>query len=403
MAPAPRRALVLAVALALAVGGCSAKPKPLVRPKISFARAGDSLLERHGVPGVVIAQVERGQVVAIEAFGYADIESREPMTGDTVFQVGSVSKSVAAWALMRLVQDERLELDIPLSYYLKPWPLPASPDTARLTLRRVLSHTGGTNVPGYLGFAPAEPAQTLRESIAGARDADGARLRIERVPGEEWRYSGGGYTLAELTAEAVSGRRFPDFAHRTVLAPLGMTRSSFRQPSEQLPARLATSYDENEKPMPVRRYAARAAAGLYSSGNDLGRWVAALSRGPLPADLPGRGALSPHTLAMMVSPQPAADCDLVFSGCQFGLGYALVRLDGTADEMLVYHPGDNLPGWHSFIAAVPSRRSGIAILTNGSAGRELRLDAFCSWLAAQRAGSVPECRGGHYVAPEPPD
>lgn len=393
---------VWALAALIAVSslaGCSTTRRTSLQPRTSFRSSGNALLKRHGVPGAVVVQIERGQVVSVEPFGYADLESRTPMSAETVFQVGSVSKSVAAWALMRLVQDDRIELDVPLSYYLKPWPVAASPESGLLTLRRVLSHTGGTNVPGYLGFESRDDVQTLRESLAGAMDADGAQLTIERTPGEGWKYSGGGYTLAELAAEVASGRHFPDFAHRTVLAPLGMTRSSFRQPGERLPHRLATSYGSDGRPSSIRRYAARAAAGLYSSPDDLGKWVAALSRGPAPADLPGRGVLSPHTLAMMLSPQPSAECDLIFSGCTFGLGYALTRLDGTRDEMLAYHPGDNLPGWHSFIAAIPSRRSGIAVLTNGAGGRALRMDLFCAWLAGQNAGSVPECHGDRYVPP----
>lgn len=388
---------IAALAAVSLVLGCATTRKTALQPRTSFANTGNRLLERHDVPGAVVVQIERGEVVSIEPFGYADVETRTPMSADTVFQVGSVSKSVAAWALMRLVQEERIELDVPLAYYVKPWPVAPSSESGLLTLRRVLSHTGGTNVPGYLGFESGARVQTLRESLAGAKDADGARLAIERTPGEGWKYSGGGYTLAELAAEVASGRHFPDFAHRTVLAPLGMTRSSFRQPGEQLPHRLATSYDHDGRPSGVRRYAARAAAGLYSSPSDLGRWVAALSRGPAPTDLPGRGVLSPHTLAMMLSPQPSAECDLTFSACTFGLGYALARLDGTHGEMLAYHPGDNLPGWHTFIAAIPSRRSGIAVLTNGAGGRELRLDVFCAWLSGQNAGGVPECHGDEYV------
>lgn len=395
------RALCLALGLLVGLGAAScATKKPLsAGPRMTFARSASSLLERHRVPGVVLAQIERGEVVAVEAFGDADRERRTAMTGDTVLQVGSVSKSVAAWVLMRLVQDGRIDLDASLTRYVTPWPLPRSRYDPLLTLRRVLSHTGGTNVAGYTGFPPGAPVQSLRESLAGARDAGGAALHVERVPGHGWAYSGGGYTLAELTAESVSGRLFPDLAHRTVLAPLGMTRSSFRQPGTQLPARLATSYARDGTPLAVRRYAARAAAGLYSTGHDLAKWVAALLIGPPPAS-PGRGVLTPHTIAQMLSPQPSAECDLVFSGCRFGLGYALVRLDGEREEMLAYHPGDNPPGWHSFIAAIPSRRSGLVVLTNGEGGRELRMDAFCAWLPHQGAGGVPECRDGRYTAPE---
>lgn len=394
-----RVATALCAVVALIAGCTSSARVPTLSPRSTFSEPGARLLEAHRVPGLVAAQIERGQVVAIEPLGFANRATRTPMTKDTVVQAGTLSQSVAAWVLMRQVQEERLELDTPLSYYLRPWPLEDGAWSALVTLRRVLSHTAGTNIPLYEGTGLATPLPDLRSSLGSARDPAGVRLRVEREPGS-WSYSSGGYALAELAAETVAGRHFPELAHRTILAPLSMTRSSFRQPEREPPYGAATAYDRNGEPLPVRRFASAAAAGLWTTGQDLAKWVAALLIGPAPR-LPGRGALDPHTIAQMMSPQPGADCGLLFQDCVHGLGYALVRLDGEHREILAFATDESGQGWSGLVAALPSRRSGFVVLTNGAAGGALARDALCWWLGHQGAGGVPECETGRYVAAGP--
>jgi len=104
----------------------------------------------------------------------------------------------------------------------------------------------------------------------------------------------------------------------------------------------------------------------------------------------GRSVLKPATVGQILSPQPHSSNDLLVESSEWGLGYGLKRLPSTG-EILVYHPGDNIPAWHGMIAALPARRVGLVVLTNGEAGRELRLDAFCLWFRLQGAGALHEC------------
>ena len=131
-----------------------------------------------GVPGVAVARVHGGELAWSIGCGYADAESEEPVTGRTVFNIGSISKSVAAWGLMRLVESEEIELDAPVERYLTRWHLPESEfDSRGVTLRRLLSHTAGLSLHGYPGFEPGErlPVACIRELVE--HDHPRARVR----------------------------------------------------------------------------------------------------------------------------------------------------------------------------------------------------------------------------------
>jgi CubicO group peptidase (beta-lactamase class C family) len=347
------------------------------------------LMARARVPGVALAVVEAGDVAWVRGYGWANVQTQQPVTAHTLFQAASISKPVSAWVAMRLVEAGTLELDGPVSRYLTRWQWPSSPfDPQEVTLRRVLSHTAGLSIPGYLGFAPGQRAQTLEESLTSAADAAGGAqpLAVIFPPGQGWHYSGGGYTLLQRLVKEVTGQAFAAFARRTVLEPLGMLQSTFEEPPR---AQRALAYDRTGAPTPEYRFTAQAAAGLWTTATDLARFVAALMPGSH-GEPPGRGVLAPATVAHMLSPQPHSANDLLFESSEFGLGYALVRLP-SAGEWLVYHPGDNPPGWHGLIVALPARRGGLVVLTNGEPGRELRLEVFCLWWRFQGAGPLDKC------------
>lgn len=180
---------------------------------------------------------------------------------------------------------------------------------------------------------------------------------------------------------------FAAFARRALFEPLRMTSSTFEQRSQP---RAAGYYDRSGAPVPDFRYAAEAAARLRITAADLGRFVAALiasANGLVAAS----GALKPATVAQMLTPQPHSANGLLFAGSEWGLGYGLKQLPEGA--LLASHPGDNIPSWHGMVAAIPVRRAGLVVLTNGEAGRELRLDVFCVWIKLQGVSGPSECAG----------
>jgi CubicO group peptidase (beta-lactamase class C family) len=295
------------------------------------------------VPGAAVAVVHDGRVAWSGGYGVADARTRRPVTGETRFQVGSLSKPVTAWAVVELARRGRLGLDTPVVDVLDRWPLPPSDyDEGAVTVRRLLSHTAGTSVDGYLGVDPGRsPASTLA-SLQGTGPAgrDTAVALVDR-PGTRYRYSGGGYTLLQYAIEQRMRRPFAAWANDTVLETLGMRHSAFAWPPPP-GAPAAGAHDADGRPVPGYRYAELAAAGLTSTASDMGRFTAALARDP----------------DRLAQPQPATDA-------HYGLGVELYELeDGTT---VVWHEGVNR-GWHARLLAYPDRGWAVVTLTNGDGG-----------------------------------
>jgi CubicO group peptidase (beta-lactamase class C family) len=182
------------------------------------------------MPGLVRAAAVSGAALALIedgaprfAAGYRDVladASAPPLTARTLFQAASVSKPVAAWTFLRLVEDGRLDLDTPIVDGLGDSRFPPSPwAPSGVMLRRVLSHTAGLSVPGYGGFALGMPRESLLESLGGATDAGGQALALTAAPGTRFSDSGGGYTLAELLLEQVTGEGFAEVARAGAAPP----------------------------------------------------------------------------------------------------------------------------------------------------------------------------------------
>jgi CubicO group peptidase (beta-lactamase class C family) len=351
-------------------------------------------LARYGVPGVAVAVVEHGEVAWARGYGWADAARGVRVTPDTVFQLASVSKPVAAWGVMRLVEANRLALDTPVERYLTRWHLPPSEfDASGVTVRRLLSHTAGLSIPGYLGIAPDQPLPTLEESLDGQTnvaggDDDLAPVHLVQPPGQGVRYSGGGYTLLQLFVEEGSGQPFAAFMEAEVFRPLGMSGSSF-DPSPALLAAAATGHDADGHALPPYHYTELAAAGLHSTAGSLARWVAAALPGPR-GEPPGRGVLTPASLREMFAPQPATAGALPHGA--WGLGYMLEL--APKGPRWVWHLGSNR-GWKTYFAALPDRGAGIVLLTNGDNGWEVTQAIGRAWGEALGLGPSPTDMPSH--------
>ena len=118
--------------------------------KTQLDRSAPRILRHFGIPGVVVATVVNGAPSMVYAYGFANVEQRQPMTPDTVFRVASLSKSVTAWGILRLVQNGRITLDGPAQRYVRHWPVPPSAFPSKaVTVRRLLNHTSGLNPGGW--------------------------------------------------------------------------------------------------------------------------------------------------------------------------------------------------------------------------------------------------------------
>ncbi|MGK7888808.1 MAG: serine hydrolase domain-containing protein [Leptolyngbyaceae cyanobacterium] len=333
-------------------------------PRGGLATIENYLVQNLSQPGkpklgsAALILIQNGEIVVTQSFGIANAKKNSPVEIErTLYQMASVSKMVTAWGIMKLAEDGTIDLDQPVNQYLKRWQFPESQYGDQVTARHLLSHTGGLDdLFGYAGFLPGESIQTLEESLTLTQDATSGKPRgvtVVREPGQNWLYSGGGYTVLQLLIEDVTQQSFSDYMEQAILKPLGMEQSSFDWEAIATSDRtdqLATSFDEDLQPNPHRRYTAIAATSLYATPQDMARIVQAYSRENL--------GLKPETLKQMAQPQPGARQD-------WGLGHTLYVASGTG-EYVVGHDGVNLPALGHTVRVNPVTGNGIVLLISGN-------------------------------------
>jgi CubicO group peptidase (beta-lactamase class C family) len=268
------------------------------------------------IAGGVALVARDGRIVHLGAAGWADVESRRPMRTDSVFAIMSMTKPIAAAAALKLCEEGRLSLDEPVARRLPEF---AEGPRARITLRQLLSHTSGL---GGNQQNVGDLAQTAAEV---------ARRPLSFEPGAKWGYSPG-LSVAGRLVEIASGESFDAYVAKTILAPLGMTDTTFFPTPEQL-ARAATIYKrakdggglepaENWFLGPLESRTPNPSGGLYSTAEDLLRFWQMLLNG---GELDGVRILSEATVKEMTTPQ-TGDLPAGFvPGSQWGLGVGIVR------------------------------------------------------------------------------
>ncbi len=323
---------------------------------VSTTKLADRMAALH-VPGVSIAVIHEGKIEWARGFGVTRIGG-PPVTPDTLFQAASISKPVAAMAVLRLVESGKLNLDTDVNQYLKTWKVPENSFTAhsKVTLRELLTHTAGLTVHGFAGYASGAPVPTLVGILNGEKPANSAPIRVDTEPGTIWRYSGGGYVVAQQLLQDVTGEPFPKLMHDTVLAPIGMTKSTYEQP---LPGsrmdEVAIPYRADGQPVPggPHVYPEMAPAGLWTTPSDLARYAIEVQR-----SLAGKAnhVLSAAMVRRMLTP------GMNHQGLGPGTG-------GGAAHPFFTHGGAN-EGYRCNLTAYDDG-DGVVIMTNGDNGGEL--------------------------------
>ena len=229
------------------------------------------------VPGVGIAVIHRGRIEWARGFGVTGAVG-PPVTADTLFQAASISKPVFALAVLHLVDVGQLRLDTNVNEYLRSWKLPENELTARapVTLRKLLTHSAGTTVGGFRGYASKAAVPTLLQLLDGTAPANTAAIRVDIEPGSRYRYSGGGYEVAQQVVMDVTRTPLPRLMKTTVLDPLGMTRSTFEQPlprERQSHVAQPHARDGTAVEGGPHVYPEMAAAGLWTTPTDLARYA----------------------------------------------------------------------------------------------------------------------------------
>ena len=332
------------------------------------------LMQRFRVPGVSVAVIRDYRIHWAKGYGTVDGETNAPVDTGTVFQAASISKPIFAMAVVKLAQDGKLDLDADVNTYLKSWKVPASEHNKSqpVTLRTLLSHTSGAaDGFGFPGYDPGTPVPTLVQILNGEKPSNVGPVRFARAPYVGFHYSGGGLTLAQLAIQDLTGRDFAEFMRTTILAPAGMSSSSYEQPIAALASRAAKAHNGAGRrgAQPWHVYPEQAAAGLWTTPSDLARAAIEVQkaiRGP-------KGAIFNQLNAReFVSPTGAGG---------YAVGFAI---ESRGQGWYFSHGGSNW-GFQCVLIAHVRKGYGLAIMTNGDAGGALmqelrsRIEAAYGW------------------------
>lgn len=257
-------------------------PAVMIKGQTSAMKLAERMAH-YKVPGLSVAVINDGKIEWARGYGVVERDGDRPVTADTLFLAGSISKPVAALAALRLVEQGKLNLDEDVNLKLKTWKVPENEFTKekKVTLRGLLSHSAGLTVHGFPGYAVDAPMPTLVQILNGEKPANTAAIRVDIEPGSRWRYSGGGYTVMQLLLMDVTGKSFPELTRESVFAPMGLRQSTFENSlPKSLEASAATAHRSSGEKVKGRwhLYPEMAAAGLWTTSSDLARYAIEMQR-----------------------------------------------------------------------------------------------------------------------------
>ena len=325
------------LAAAIACTGCAAMRDAAPPPPL-HARL-QQLADRYDICDVAVATVRRGVLQAVDTVHGCATPAVQAQ--EKVFEAASLSKPVFAYAVLKLVQRGKMDLDAPILRYLpdgyrhrhfahlsdSPVDRVSDPKLATVTVRMALNHTAA--LPNW----------------------SGGPLAFDGTPGARWQYSGEGYLLLQRAVEAVTGQDLATFMQAAVFGPLGMTHSAWtREP--RLEQHIVPGWDVYGNVMPPSPFREPVAAySLYTSAEDYGRFLAAL--------------LQDQAMLRQITAAPVtASTKLKLS---WGLGWGLEQ---EGDELYLWHWGNN-PGYRAFVMTAPHTGDGFVLFTNSEKGLAL--------------------------------
>jgi CubicO group peptidase (beta-lactamase class C family) len=326
-----------------------------------------NLRDKH-VAGATVAVVKDGALFFSKGYGWADVDGRTPVGADrSLFRIGSVSKLFTWTAVMQLVEQGKLDLDADVNRYLD-FKIPATYPQP-ITLRHVLTHTPGFEEDGRDLFT--EDSTRMVPMARWLATHMPARVR---PPGTYSSYSNYATALAGYVVQRVSGLSFDDYVDQRILAPLGMTHTTTRQP---LPAPLRPDMSGGyaweggrfaRKPFELIT-GAGPAGSISATADDMARFMLAhLGGGALPAALGGGRVLAESTAALMHARAFSHDPRLP--------GFALGFYEKSSHGLRIIGHGGDTRWFHSDLALIPSEGVGVFVSYNTSTGGELSFGPF---------------------------
>lgn len=315
-------------------------------------------MKHYGIPGVSIAVINNGKIEWTKGYGIMDKQSKVPVTDKTLFQVSTIGMSLTAYGALRLVDQNKVTLDEDINSYLKSWKLPDSEfaKEKKVTIKNLLSHSGGINVHDFSGYSTDVPVPTLIEVLNGTPPANSSPIIADKALNESLWISAGGYTIIQQMMMDVEGKKFPDIIDELVLQPLEMNNSTFNQPltTEQL-TMAATGYLRDGSMVKGKRhtYPELASNGLWTNAEDLAKFVINIQQ--TLKDNRNKG-LSKDMTELMLTPSAKNRYG------QYGLGFSIYN---KKDEIYFEHHGWST-GFYSRMTAHRDKGYGVVVLTNST-------------------------------------
>jgi CubicO group peptidase (beta-lactamase class C family) len=304
-------------------------------------------------PGCAVGVAVGGKTVLTKAYGMADLERDVPNTVDTIFEAGSVAKQFTAMAVLLLAQDGTLSLDDQVRKH-----IPELPDYGRpLTIRHMLNHTSGLRDWGSVAGIAGAPRTTREYTHGHVLDIVSRQKHLNFPPGDQWSYSNTGFNLSAILVARLSGMSFTEFSRTRIFAPLGMTRTSWRDDHTAIVKRRAIAYSSEPDgfhiEMPFENVHGN--GGLLTTVGDLLKWnenfvTPVVGRPPLIAELQTAGRFNDG--------RPL----------DYALGLYVASYRGVKN---VYHSGSTA-GYRAHLNRFPDAHTSVAVLCNVSSGDATR-------------------------------
>lgn len=346
---------VLTVLLALTVSvvmprddADATAPAPRFADIAAVDRYVEQQVAKHGAPGLALAVTRDDEVLLVKGYGVA---GERPVTAQTQFLLGSVSKSFTAVAVMQLVEAGRVALDEPVTTYLPEFTVATAGGAVQITVRSLLHQTSGLADAGFPAYTLPQP-ETIAERVQSLRSAE-----LVSTPGTEFHYTDLNYAVLARLVEVVSGRPFAEILQDHLFTPLDMTNTSAVSTTAE--ARRAAPHLAQGHiqlfGMPIERDELDGylggSSGVISTAEDLAGYLIAHNTG---GSFNGAQVLSPASVAALHRPPPDVDSS-------YAMGWVL---DDDPDGSTVVQHSGVLSTYHADIALLPQHDYGIALLYN---------------------------------------
>lgn len=313
----------------------------------------DRTVHKYAPTGASVAIIEQGKIKEIRNYGYADKEEKKPVTDETRFKIASVSKTVTSYAVMQLVEQGKLDLDVPVNQYLTKWKIPQSEyGENKVTLRMLLSHTAGLTGSNEYGYG--EPLPSIDEAL---RIHD---VKLKREPGTQFEYSEfTGHGICQLVIEEVTGMSFEEYMVTQVFEPLGMYQTDYANHTNEK-GELAVPYAGIGKAIKVVPIVMNGAGGVTTTSHDLAIFELALMR-----------YYADGCFEMFREQEHTQS-----AGGTYALGIIPRYL---SDGRTVYEHNGTLTGWNAQLVIEPESGNGIAVVSNSDKAYYMTYELMEVW------------------------